>query len=571
MSISDFFHLQQQIRESRDLPGTPTDARGETLRISSLLSVPDLIPPQNFYRFRWSELLRTALTRQPHHPANVSASVFRQIAVGPRRFAVHALAASLLLHLVGYAFFPKFFSRFAPSSTAATLISDERKIVYYHFSKQEPRGPIPRILPPGPRSMPGIGSDPGRAPAKRATKALGTLFAVSRPRLPDNSHQTILQHIRPPELRIKKDLKLPNIIFAEPLVPKPPLHFDANNVHPLRRSKRQSSDNASLLSMLDTQKPVAGLLVSAISTLHLAAPFGAPPAPLPASRSGETSGDTAAPQLEASRTNGIDLVILSTDPAGSAASVALPLGNRYGEFSIAPGGSEHGSPSEAGTGRNGVGGNGSTSAGRGTDGGGGENSGSEGIITLNGDAGRLSDPGPDPVSRMVYPLPSPTGVRRHSFVVSAGPMGGGGLDIYAVLRCGKIYTVFLTASGRRWSLQYCQESESSHRSADLTRSPIVHTELPLVPPEAEEEFDFKRVPLPPENAHKIIVLRGEIGEDGKPRNLEVFRGSASEMDAAAQLAFSRWIFKPAMRSGKPVCVQILLGIPADEGKTPPGS
>jgi len=172
---------------------------------------------------------------------------------------------------------------------------------------------------------------------------------------------------------------------------------------------------------------------------------------------------------------------------------------------------------------------------------------------------------------MVYPLPSPTAVRHHAFVVSAGPTGGGGLDIYAVLPCGKIYTVFLTASGRRWSLQYCQESESSHRSADLTRSPIVHTELPLVPPEAEEKFDFKRVPLPPEEAHKIIVLKGEIGEDGKPRNLEVFRGSASEMDAAARLAFSRWIFKPAMRSGKPVCVQILLGIPADEGKTPPGS
>jgi hypothetical protein len=332
------------------------------VRISRPLFVPDLIPPRNFYRFRWSELLGTAVTRSPHHPASASASLFRQIAVCPRRFAVHALAASLLLHLVGYAFFPKFFSRFAPSSTAAALISDENKIVYYHFSKQEPRGPIPRMLPPGPRSVPGIGSDPRRAPAKGATKALGTLFAVSRPRLPDNSHQTILQHNRPPELRIKKDLKLPNIIFAEPLVPKPPLHFDANNVRPLRRTKRQHSDNAPLLSMLDTQKPVAGLLVSAISNLHLAAPVGAPRAPLPASQSGEMSGETAAPQTEASRTNGIDLVILSTDPAGSAASVALPLGDRYGEFLIAPGGSEHGSPSEAGTGGNGLGGNGSTSA-----------------------------------------------------------------------------------------------------------------------------------------------------------------------------------------------------------------
>lgn len=579
MSTIDFSRFQHQIPDCADLPGTPSESGGKKLLLSGPLIVPDFIPPRNFYRFRWSELLGTAVTRYPHHVSNASATPFRQIAVCPRRFAVHALAASLLLHLVGYRFFPKLFSRFAPSSTAATLLSDENKIVYYHFTKQEPPKRIPRILPPGPGSMPGMGSDPGRAPAKGATKALGTLFAVSRPRLPDNSHQTILQRNRPPELRIKKDLKLPNIIFAEPLAPRPPLDFDANNVHPLRPTKRQYSQNAPALSMLDTQKPVAGLLVSAISNLHLADPVGRPPAPLPASQSGEMSGDTARPQVEAGRTNGIDLVILGTDPAGSAASVALPLGNRYGEFSIAPGGSEHGSPggredalpSEAGTGGNGVGGNGSTSVGRGTDGGGGENSGSEGIITLNGDAERLGDPGPDPVARMVYPLPSATGVRHHAFVVSAGPMGGGGLDIYAVLPCGKIYTVFLTASGRRWSLQYCQESESSHRSADLTHSPIVHTELPLVPPEAEEKFDFQRVPLPPEKAHKIIVLKGEIGEDGKPRNLEVFRGSASEMDAAARLAFSRWIFKPAMRSGKPVCVQILLGIPADEGKTPPGS
>lgn len=212
--------------------------------------------------------------------------------------------------------------------------------------------------------------------------------------------------------------------------------------------------------------------------------------------------------------------------------------------------------------------------GRGTYGGGGRNSGSEGIISLKGSDGgngRLSDPGPDPVASMVYPLPSLIGVRHNALVVSAGPMGGGGLDIYGALPCGKIYSVFLTASGKRWSLEYCQKSESPRRSEDLTHSHIVHTELPLVPPEAEEEFDFKRVPLPPEKANKMIILRGEIGEDGKPQNLEVFRGLSPEMDAAAQLAFSRWTFRPAMRSGKPVSVQILLGIPAEQGTTPPGS
>jgi len=150
-------------------------------------------------------------------------------------------------------------------------------------------------------------------------------------------------------------------------------------------------------------------------------------------------------------------------------------------------------------------------------------------------------------------------------------MGGGGLDIYGALPCGKIYTVFLLVSGKSWSLQYCHKSENPSQSASTTNSPIVHTDLPMVPPEAEEEFDFKRIPLPPEKVHKMIVLKGEIGEDGKVEKLVIYRGLSPDMDAAACLAFSRWKFKPAMRSGKAVTVQILLGIPAEGGKAPPAS
>jgi hypothetical protein len=547
---------------------------------SRSLTVPVFIPPRNFYRFSWWELLRTALTRYPFHLSNVSATLFRQVPVCPRRFAVHALVASLVLHLLGYAFFPEFFSRFVPASSQAALLIDQDKIVYYHFVKPQPRARIPKILPPGPGSMPGIGSNPGQTPAKGATKALGNLFAVSHPRFADNSHQTILQHNSPPELRIKQDLKLPNIILAKPMPPKAPLQFDANSVRPLHPEKREYSDTASPLSISNTPKPVAGLLSSSVSNPHLAVPIGAVPTPLPASQHGGMSADISAPQIEARGANGDGLLILGTDPAGSAASVALPPGNRYGEFSIAPGGNGSGSPGGreggqvggAGTGGDGPGGNGSTGVGRGTYGGGGGNSGPVGIISLrgsdDGDA-HLIDPGPDPVTNMVFPLPSPIGVRHNAIVVSAGPMGGGGLDVYGALPCGKIYTVFLAASGKSWSLQYCQKPESPSHSANLTQSPIVHTEPPMVPPEAEAKFDFKRVPLPPEKAHKMIVLRGEIGQDGKPQNLEVFRGLDAEMDAAARLAFSRWKFKPAMRSGKPISVQILLGIPAEGGKTPP--
>jgi hypothetical protein len=41
------------------------------------------------------------------------------------------------------------------------------------------------------------------------------------------------------------------------------------------------------------------------------------------------------------------------------------------------------------------------------------------------------------------------------------------------------------------------------------------------------------------------------------------------MDAAAKLAFSKWTFKPAMKAGKPVGVDILVGIPSDPPKGGP--
>jgi len=84
-----------------------------------------------------------------------------------------------------------------------------------------------------------------------------------------------------------------------------------------------------------------------------------------------------------------------------------------------------------------------------------------------------------------------------------------------------------------------------------------------MPPDPELKFDFRRLPLPPEKAHKVILLRGQIGEDGTVSQAQVFRGLQPQMDEAARLAFSRWKFKPAIREGRPVAVEILVGIPSD--------
>jgi outer membrane biosynthesis protein TonB len=55
-----------------------------------------------------------------------------------------------------------------------------------------------------------------------------------------------------------------------------------------------------------------------------------------------------------------------------------------------------------------------------------------------------------------------------------------------------------------------------------------------------------------------------LKDDGIPENLEVYQGVLPEMDEAARAAFSQWRFKPAVRDGKPVPVEILIGIPTED-------
>jgi hypothetical protein len=168
---------------------------------------------------------------------------------------------------------------------------------------------------------------------------------------------------------------------------------------------------------------------------------------------------------------------------------------------------------------------------------------------------------------MVYPVSRHLGLRKSSIVVSAGPVGGGGLDVYDVLRCGssKIYSIFLAMPGKNWTMQYCQQPGTEGVTPPRSTSTFVHMDSGLVPPDLDVEtrYDFRRLPVPLEKAHKLIVLKGILGADGTVGGLEIFQGILPQMDQAAKIAFSRWKFKPAMRDGKAVPVEILVGVPVD--------
>ena len=114
-------------------------------------------------------------------------------------------------------------------------------------------------------------------------------------------------------------------------------------------------------------------------------------------------------------------------------------------------------------------------------------------------------------------------------------------------------------------MQYCDKSASTQKTGS---DGMLRLDTPLLPPDFDmaQRFDFKRIPVPAELSHRSIILKGVIAVDGTVQRLVVYQGVIPEMDEAARSAFSRWKFQPAVKDGKPVEVEILVGIPPLAGE-----
>ena len=297
-------------------------------------------------------------------------------------------------------------------------------------------------------------------------------------------------------------------------------------------------------------------------------PVGALATPAQRDNRFAADGSEAAPHIAGPQGDGA-LMILGVDPADAGSLLAIPPGNRLGEFSVSPGPGVTGTPGGTIEGHlnGGVGGSKgggdeiTTGIGPGARGGGGGNAGSSnGAVSISGSTGKGEGLGlldPKFIATMVYPVVSAVKVRRNPMVVSAGSTGGGGLDAYGALRCARIYTIFLPMPGASWTMQYCQQANVIVKPNPDAPTTVVHLEPGLVPPDPDTDsrFDFKRLPVPPEKSQKLIVLKGMLEKDGTVTGLAVYQSIVPAMDEAARIAFSRWKFRPASLEGKPVAVR----------------
>ncbi len=445
--------------------------------------------------------------------------------------------------------------------------------IYYRVPLLDSTQTLPRIAPAGPGARPGTGSKPEQVPALGSTAAHSNLTVVSKPAIPDNNRQTIYQRSSPPDLRIPVEVKLPNMVLGDPSPAlKSPIKVDPNTARPTQTNHRLAPEAAPNVAPEAPKPPLVSYLDPSASQPKLAIPVAG--AAKPTMKSGNAGTTGAANGGVAAPGEGNDLLVVGVDPGPAGSVVALGPGNRWGEFSISPAGGQPGSPGGSangvaggGSGGNGSGGDGSTGVGPGGSGGGGGSSGTGGVVSISGNGGNEAH-GALPsalIAAMVHPVPSAVlaKLRKNSLVVTAGPIGGGGLGVYRALNCRKIYTVFLPMPGKNWTMQYCPKADPNDKVSSEQLSTVIHMEAPIVPPEPDPEsrYDFQRLPVPVEKGSKLIVLRGALLADGSVSDLEVFQGVVPTMDEAARLAFGKWKFKPPMKEGKPLTVDILVGIP----------
>jgi hypothetical protein len=519
-----------------------------------------------------------ALCARPKLPASKNLKyLYRDASLTGFRPPGMGFANSLLLHcalILGLIYVPMALPTRAPGLSAAFLPPE---VIYYSVPQHRPDSHLPRIAPRGPGGRPGSGIHPNVAPDSGKTISNGNLTVISKPLHPDNFHQTIVQPISPPDLRIPNDVKLPNLSLGAIAAPNKPM-IDLSIKKPTHENVKQMAEVAVPLAETHSDHSFTTALQPA--NTQPALPIPTSPLARPMRLSGgvmDTTGSEA-PEMGAAG-DGRAILAIGIDPSGGASGLAVPPGNRWGDFSIAPGegnsgspgGRPGGAPGGGGSAGNGRAGDASVGLGPGHEGGGGGKDGSSSRLSIQGTGtgtgGIIGMLDPHLVAGMVYPVgPLRSKLFRNRMVVSAGPMGGGGLGVYGALPCSKIYTIFLPMNNASWTMQYCQKATASPEAPEAdARSTVIRMETGLVPPDPdlESRFDFKRMAVPPGKAQKLIVLKGILREDGTVDALQVYQGIVPQMDEAARLAFSRWKFRPAMRAGKPVAIEVLVGISPD--------
>ncbi|MFZ0758571.1 MAG: hypothetical protein WAM69_01370 [Candidatus Sulfotelmatobacter sp.] len=128
--------------------------------------------------------------------------------------------------------------------------------------------------------------------------------------------------------------------------------------------------------------------------------------------------------------------------------------------------------------------------------------------------------------------------------IVATSRSGGAFDFYGRLP-GDNYSVYFHTSIGMLSMQYAEANPASHsQTGALTDPEVLSTDLPADLP------------------HVRVVIQCKLDASGNLRDLQILDGPAA-MTAKIATAMSSWKFRPAMRDGRPVAINAILGFNID--------
>ncbi len=476
---------------------------------------------------------------------------------------------------------------------------ENTKVEYY---------PLSDYLPPL-----NTGHDKAPKPRKGEPK-LAKQEILSVPPQPDNAKQTI---ITPPKIKLQQDVALPNIVAwtavpaKQPIaassrsvnqltlpqfdIPVVPPTADVSKVHakldmpvlPQPTVVEPAPDLSKLKPKLQTpalpqasivEPPLSqdqlNLKAGQINMAQLEPQVAAPKLPVPAQRasgateSGQPGKGTAqavpaqpnVANLPGTSQGQGQLIALGLTPADVRGPVAVPNGNRSGEFHASPGGK----PDAAGTPN--VTGNGTSKEPSGTGNGTGA---PPGIFvaapppgaTASPVAGNPGNPAPgnaemEARKRIIAAAMSPNLPNMHHNAPVAPPPPASDIDAVDERVFGNkpFYSVILnmpnlnSATGS-WIIRYA-ELRQTRDKATLT-APVATTKVdPAYPPDVLRD-----------RVEGTVTLYAVIHMDGTVSNIRVLDSLDSRLDQNAVHALSGWHFRPGTKNGEPVDIEAVVQIP----------
>jgi TonB family protein len=442
--------------------------------------------------------------------------------------------------------------------------------------------------------------DTGTSEAPKAQKgdpAYAKQPIISVPREADNRSQTI---VAPPDLKLDRDVPLPNIVATGAIVPAIPL--DATRPS-LSSSRIVAPENQVVAPAPDVQfardrvvqaamksdvvAPPPELMQSTkgrVGLLNIGPSEVVAPAPqlmlteqhsLAAHGKGTLPGGNVQPvgppptmAAAGGASAGGRLIALGIHPVAPAGPVPVPGGNRRGTFSATPQGKPgaSGTPELAGGGKGdsgsktrnnghgslpaglhvGAGESGATSPGE-RNGGASSHGNANGNSSGNGADGAremasLSSSGATPGARSgahaasAVPDDKVTEVDRQVF---------GGKRFYEMA----LNMPNLNSSTGSWVIRFA-ELDAGRKEGEL-----------LAPVATEKSDPGYPLELIRANVHGMVTLYAVIHSDGKVGDIRVLNSPDERLDSYAAQALARWKFVPAVRAGKPVALEAVVVIP----------